>query len=170
MGVIDLPLKEIINELKQVVNFMRRAMHSNVRNAESILNSYISENFGKLLVVRRHGSDNALMTEFGMRREADESITRSSIAGRVEHGITPGYCDFFIEEQMMRAHCAAHSYGYASFCKKLQEIDNVTVEIIKKDMAAKTKAPPMRVQALKIRRRIEDVDGLLQTAPTLEAA
>jgi len=130
----------------------------------------ISENFGKLLVIRRHSQSNALMAEFGMGREADESITRSSISGRVEHNLTPGYCDFFIEEQMMKAHCAAHSFGYAAFCKKLAETNNIMVEFLKKDMTAKTKAPPMRVQAIKVRRRLEDVGEILQNPPALEAA
>ena len=170
MGIIDLPLKEIINTYKDVVGFMRKSMRTNARTAESVLNSYISENFGKLLVIRKHASNNSLMAEFGAGREADESITRSSIAGRVEHDVTPGYCDFFIEEQMLKAHCAAYSFGYAAFCKKLAETSNITVEFLKKDMAAKTKAPPMRVQAIKVRRRIEDVDGLLPPATSLEAA
>lgn len=170
MGIIDLPLKEIINTYKDVVTFMRKSMRTNARTAESVLNSYISENFGKLLVIRKHASNNSLMAELGAGKEADESITRSSIAGRVEHDITPGYCDFFIEEQMLKAHCAAYSFGYAAFCKKLAEVSNITVEFMKKDMAAKTKAPPMRVQAIKVRRRIEDVDGLLPTSPSLEAA
>jgi hypothetical protein len=170
IGIIDLPIKEILGAYKDVVAFMRKSMRNNARTAEHVLNSFISENFGKLLVVRRHAQSNALMTEFGMGREADESITRSSISGRVEHNITPGYCDFFIEEQMMKAHCAAHSFGYAAFCKKLAETNNIVVEFVKKDMTAKTKAPPMRVQAIKVRRRAEDVDELLQNPPSLEAA
>ena len=170
LGIVDLPLKQIIGAYKDVVNFMRKSMRSNVRTAENVLNSFISENFGKLLVIRRHSQSNALMAEFGMGREADESITRSSISGRVEHNLTPGYCDFFIEEQMMKAHCAAHSFGYAAFCKKLAETNNIVVEFLKKDMTAKTKAPPLRVQAIKVRRRLEDVSEILQTPPALEAA
>ena len=170
MGAIDLPIKEIMAAYKEVIGFMRKSMRTNVRTAENVLNSFISENFGKLLVIRRHAQSNALMAEFGMGREADESITRSSISGRVEHNLTPGYCDFFIEEQMMKAHCAAHSFGYAAFCKKLAETDNIMVEFLKKDMTAKTKAPPMRVQAIKVRRRLEDIGELLQNPPALEAA
>lgn len=170
MGIIDLPLKQIIEAYKDVVAFMRKSMRTNMRTAEGILNTYVSENFGKLLVIRKHNASNSLMAEFGAGREADESITRSSIAGRVEHDITPGYCDFFIEEQMMKAHCAAYSFGYAAFCKKLADTPHISVEFLKKDMAAKTKAPPMRVQAIKVRRRIEDVDDLLQAPPSLEAA
>ena len=170
LGIVDLPLKQIIGAYKEVINFMRKSMRTNVRTAENVLNSFISENFGKLLVIRRHAQSNALMAEFGMNKEADESITRSSISGRVEHNLTPGYCDFFIEEQMMKAHCAAHSFGYAAFCKKLAETNNIVVEFLKKDMTAKTKAPPMRVQAIKVRRRLEDVSEILQTPPSLEAA
>ena len=168
--VIDLPIKHIIEAYKDVVAFMRKSMHSNVRTAENVLNNFISEHFGKLLVIRRHASNHSLMAEFGAGREADESITRSSIAGRVEHDITPGYCDFFIEEQMLKAHCAAHSFGYAAFCKKLAATPNITVEFMRKDMTAKTKAPPMRVNAMKVRRRLEDVDAILPLAPSLEAA
>jgi len=170
IGVIDLPIKHIIEAYKDVVAFMRKSMRSNVRTAENVLNNFVSEHFGKLLVIRRHASNHSLMAEFGAGREADESITRSSIAGRVEHDITPGYCDFFIEEQMLKAHCAAHSFGYAAFCKKLAATPNITVEFVRKDMTAKTKAPPMRVNAMKVRRRLEDVDAILPIAPSLEAA
>jgi hypothetical protein len=71
---------------------------------------------------------------------------------------------------MLKAHCAAHSFGYAAFCKKLAETPNITVEFMRKDMTAKTKAPPMRVNAMKVRRRLEDVDAILPLTPSLEAA
>lgn len=167
-GIVNLPLAQILEAFKEVVNYMRRAMQVGYRSAEDVLSSYIGENYGKFVVIRK--SNGSLMAELGGSQEIDQSITRTSVAGRVERDVTPGYVDFYIEEQMIKAYCAAMSFGYAAFCKKLAAVQNVTVEFMKKDMTAKTRAPQMRVNAIKIRRREEDVGELFPPAPTVEAA
>ncbi len=167
-GIIDLPLQAILDAFKGAVMYMRQSMKVGVRTAEDVLSSYVGENYGKFIVVKK--SNGSFLAELGGSQEVDASITRSTVAGRVERDITPGYVDFFIEEQMLKAYCAAMSFGYAAFCKKLTALPNVTVEFLKKDMTAKTRAPQMRVNAIKIRRREEDVDEILAPAPTLEAA
>ena len=109
------------------------------------------------MVVKR--SDGSLLAQLGGNQEIDQSITRTSVAGRIEHEITAGFVDYYIEEALLKAYCATMSFGYAAFCKQLSEADGFFVERMKKDMTSKTKGPPMRVNALKIRRRSGDWDA-----------
>ena len=135
-------------------------MKNGARAAEDVLNAYTGENYGKFVVVKR--SDGSLLAQLGGNQEIDQSITRTSVAGRIEHEVTPGFVDYYIEESLLKAYCATMSFGYAAFIKQLSETDGFFVERMKKDMTAKTKGPPMRVSALKIRRRSGewDVDAL----------
>ena len=159
-GIVDLPIKEIVKAFKDAVNYMRKAMKNGARAAEDVLNAYTGENYGKFVVVKR--SDGSLLAQLGGNQEIDQSITRTSVAGRIEHEVTPGFVDYYIEESLLKAYCATMSFGYAAFIKQLSETEGFFVERMKKDMTAKTKGPPMRVNALKIRRRSGewDVDTL----------
>jgi hypothetical protein len=156
-GIVDLPLKEIIKAFHDAVKYMRKAMKASTRAAEDVLNAYTGENYGKFVVVKR--SDGSLLAQLGGNQEIDQSITRTSVAGRIEHEITAGFVDYYIEEALLKAYCATMSFGYAAFCKQLSEADGFFVERMKKDMTSKTKGPPMRVNALKIRRRSGDWDA-----------
>jgi arsenate reductase-like glutaredoxin family protein len=85
--------------------------------------------------------------------------------GRIEHGITPGYIDYFIEQSMLKACCANMSFGYSDFKRQLGEQFRVT-EVSKKDMTAKTRGPQMRVAVLRISRLITEKDHeLLNSVP-----
>jgi hypothetical protein len=156
-GIIDLPMREIIQAYKDAVKYMRKAMKASSRSAEDVLNSYTGEHFGRFVVVKR--SDGSLLAQLGGGQEIDQTITRTSIAGRIEHELTPGFIDYYIEESLLKAYCATMSFGYAAFCKQLGEIEGVFVERMKKDMTSKTKGPQMRVNAIKIRRRVGESDA-----------
>jgi hypothetical protein len=156
-GIVDLPMKEIIKAFQDAVKYMRKAMKAGARAAEDVLNAYTGENYGKFVVVKR--SDGSLLAQLGGNQEIDQSITRTSVAGRIEHEITPGYVDYYIEETLLKAYCATMSFGYAAFIKQLSEAEGFFVERMKKDMTSKTKGPPMRVNSLKIRRRSGEWDA-----------
>jgi len=156
-GIVDLPMKEIIKAFQDAVKYMRKAMKAGARAAEDVLNAYTGENYGKFVVVKR--SDGSLLAQLGGNQEIDQSITRTSVAGRIEHEITPGYVDYYIEETLLKAYCATMSFGYAAFIKQLSETEGFFVERMKKDMTSKTKGPPMRVNSLKIRRRSGEWDA-----------
>jgi hypothetical protein len=156
-GIVDLPMKEIIKAFQDAVKYMRKAMKAGARAAEDVLNAYTGENYGKFVVVKR--SDGSLLAQLGGNQEIDQSITRTSVAGRIEHEITPGYVDYYIEETLLKAYCATMSFGYAAFIKQLSETEGFFVERMKKDMTSKTKGPPMRVNSLKIRRRAGEWDA-----------
>jgi hypothetical protein len=82
----------------------------------------------------------------------------------VEHELTNGFIDYYIEEQLLKAYCASMSFGYSSFKRGLEDL--FVVEYMKKDMMAKTKGPQMRVQVMKIRRRVEEVDeSIINSVP-----
>ena len=88
-------------------------------NRPDVLNAYTGENYGKFVVVKR--SDGSLLAQLGGNQEIDQSITRTSVAGRIEHEITPGYVDYYIEEALLKAYCATMSFGYTAFIKQLSE-------------------------------------------------
>ena len=73
------------------------------------------------------------------------------VAGRVEHNLTPGHIDYFIEEQQLRAHCVTMSFVYNEFKRQLESTPGFVVQYMKKkDMLSKTRGPAMRVAAMRI--------------------
>lgn len=96
--------------------------------------------------------EGALAASIGEEGVIDQSITRSEIFGRVEHNVTPGHVDYYIEEQLLKKYCSGMSFGYSDFKKQMEAAYNVTY--LKKDLMSKTKGPQMRVNAIRISRRI----------------
>lgn len=163
-GVVDIPMGKIIEFLHTIVTGMRNSIKGNARSAEDVLNAYTREHYGSFIVIR-HVDGNRVLAELGSGKEVDDSTTRSRIMGRIEHGITPGYIDYFIEQSMLKACCANMSFGYADFKRQLGSQFKVT-ELSKKDMTAKTRGPQMRVAVLKISRLITEKDNeLLNSVP-----
>lgn len=147
-NIVTLPVQQIITSLKVIVEKTRLTVRSSVRTAEDVLNSYIREFYGRFVVVR--AIDGAIQATFGESGTVDESITRTQICGRVERNVVPGYVNFFIEEQLLKAYCSSMSFGYIDFRKQIEAL--YRVEYTKKDMLSKTKGPQMRVNAIKISR------------------
>jgi len=81
-------------------------------------------------------------------------LTRSDVAGRVEHGFTPGHVDYFIEEQLLKQHCVSMSYGYRDFKEHLEKLPNYKIKYLRKDMLSKTRGPTMRVNVMQITRPV----------------
>ena len=137
-------------------------MKVSARTAEDVLNAFTRDNYGSFVVIKPgHGG---LMAELGSGGQIDQSITRNKVLGRVEHELKNGVIDYFIEEQVLKSYCASMSFGYTSLKRGLE--DMFSVEYMKKDMMAKTKGPQMRVQVMKIRRKVGDLDeGILNPVP-----
>jgi hypothetical protein len=165
-GIVNIPMKKILDCFKKVVPAMRGNIKSSARNAEDVLNSYIRENYGHFIVVRQQESK--ILAELGSGGEVDKATTRSNVMGRVEHGFTPDHIDFFIEEQLLKAYCSSMSFGYADFKRQLAQAFAVT-HMPKKDMTARTQGPQMRVSVLKISRRVSDMDDETRTTLSLGA-
>jgi hypothetical protein len=80
------------------------------------------------------------------------------VLGRVEHGLlTPGYREFYIEEQLLKKHCVSMSFGYDEFKAQMEEL--FTCKYVKKDMLSRTNGPAMRVNTMHITFREEVFDG-----------
>jgi hypothetical protein len=149
-GIANFPMEGIIGVLKGMVNDAKRMVRDNVRTAEDVLNAYTREYYGKMVVVK--ALEGALAASIGEEGLIDQSITRSEIFGRVEHGVTPGHVDYYIEEQLLKKYCSGMSFGYSDFKKQMETEYNVSY--LKKDLMSKTKGPQMRVNAIKISRRV----------------
>lgn len=165
-GIANINMQAVIAEYKAAVEYMRSSIKQNSRTAEDVLNAYTQEYFGNFVVIKFNTLDGVL-AELGHGGAIDASTTRSNIMGRIEHGTTPGYIDYFIEERLLKAFCSSVSFGYADFKKQLESLFAVT-HISKKDMTARTKGPQMRVSVIKISRRVDEED--LQAILPLAAA
>lgn len=154
-NIIDLPVDGIIESLHKLVVKARKIVKSGTRTAEDVLNAFTREHFGSFVVLRI--SNGSLMAALGNGQEIDQTITRSKVMGRVEHEIAKrGYVEYFIEEQVLKAHCVSMSFGYEAFKRNIQAIRGYVVQFTRKDMMAKTKGPQMRVRTISISRPIED--------------
>jgi len=154
-NIVDLPVERIIQSLHALVEKARTVIITSVRSTEDILNAFTRDNYGRFVMVRK--SEGAVLAQLGSGGAIDESLTRTSVMGRVEHGFAKGYVDYFIEEALIKSHCVAMSYGYDDFRRQMES--KYTVVFLRKDMMAMTKGPQMRVRAMHIRRRVEDVEG-----------
>lgn len=153
--VIDLPVDKIIESLKKMIDKARTVVRSGGRSAEDVLNAFTRDNYGQFVVLKV--SDGKLFAALGSGAQIDQSITRSKVMGRVEHGLNKvGFVEYFIEEQVLKAHCVSLSYGYEAFKKAIQATPGYAVAFTRKDMLGRTRGPQMRVRAMVISRPVED--------------
>jgi hypothetical protein len=155
-NLIDIPKGPIIDVLRLMVYSARGIIHGSKRTPEDVLNAYTREYFGKFVVVKAvNGTIDATLGGSGM---IDQSLTRSDVAGRVEHGFTPGHVEYYIEEQLLKAHCVTMSYGYKDFKEGLELLPNYKINYLRKDMLSKTRGPTMRVNVMQITRPVSEED------------
>jgi hypothetical protein len=149
-NVIDLPVQPIIETLRKMVNNGRAALRGSKRNAEDILNAYTRENYGKFVVVKY--VNGIVEASMGVDGVVDQSLTRTMIAGRVEHGRTLNSIDYFIEESQLKHHCSSMSFGYSDLINHLTAMPHYKISFAKKNMLAKTRGPEMRMNVICISR------------------
>lgn len=158
-GIAEFPLVEIIESYRKRITIQRASIKGGYRSAEDVLNAFVQEYQGKFVVVR-YGDKAGPLAHLGDGSMVDRNTTRAEVMGRVEHGVTAGHVDFFIEERMLKSFCSNMSFGYSNFKRQLEDQFTVTY-VTKKDMMSKTSAPPMRVSAMKISRAVTEVDETL---------
>jgi hypothetical protein len=158
-NIAEFPLTEIIDSYRKRILIQRASIKGGHRSAEDVLNAFVQEYQGKFVVVK-YGEKAGPLAHLGDGSMVDRNTTRAEVMGRVEHGVTAGHVDFFIEERMLKSYCSNMSFGYTNFKRQLE--DEFTVSYVtKKDMMAKTSAPPMRVSAMHISRKITESDETL---------
>lgn len=153
-NVVDIPMQEVLNSLRNHLDGMRSNIKGGKRTAEDVLNGFIQEYQGRFVVVK-YGEKVGPLAHFHDGSMVGKTTTRAEVMGRVEHGMTAGCIDFFIEERLFRAYCSNMSFSYTNLKKQLETLFTVSY-VPKKDMMSKTDAPPMRVSAMKISRKISD--------------
>ena len=152
--VIDIPMQPIMDVLRTMVDNGREALRGSKRSAEDILNAYTRENYGKFIVVKN--VEGKLSANLGGQGLIDQSISRSQIAGRVEHDISPNRIDYYIEISQLKAHCAAMSHGYADMVKELSANSHFKVWFERKNMLARTRGPETRMYSICISTPVVD--------------
>ena len=155
-GLADIPMQEIIESFRRVVNNMRAAIRGGKRTADDVLNAFIQEYQGSLVVVK-FGEKAGALAHFHDGAVIGKNTTRKEVMGRVEHGVTAGSIDFYIEERLLKAFCSNMSFSYTNFKRQLESLHTVSY-MPRKDMLAKTEGPPMRVAVMKISRHETDAD------------
>jgi hypothetical protein len=167
-GLVEIPMQEMIEAFRKVLVVLRSSIKSNKRTADDVLNSYIQEHQGKFVVVK-YGEKAGVLAHFHDGSMVGKSTTRAEVMGRVEHGVTEGCIDFYIEERLLRSYCSSRSFSYNNFKQQIQE-SHIVAYMAKKDMMARTEAPPMRVAAIKITKRIHDDEAVFLQPPLPVAA
>jgi hypothetical protein len=158
-GIVNIPMPEIIAAFGRRIDAMRKAVNSNKRTAEDILNAFIRENNGHFVTVN-FGASGGVLAQMGDGAAIDKTTTRTSVQGRVENGLTPGCSDLYIEERVLRTFCSSMSFGYADFKKQLETHPHMEVSYNpRKDLMSRTNGPLMRVAAMKISRPLDEDDG-----------
>lgn len=156
-GILDVEINKVITALKELVEKARNVVKTSVRSAEDVLNTYIGDNYGSFIVLKK--SEGKILAAWGDNGDiVDRSTTRSKVLGRVEHGLmAPGYREFFIEEQLLKKHCVSMSFGYDEFKAQMEE--TFRCKYVKKDMLSRTNGPAMRVNTMHISFKEEVFDG-----------
>lgn len=151
-GLIDLPIKPLIAALLEMVEKARKAHKNAARSAEDVLNTFTREFYGKFVVVRKD-EHNKILAEMG-KEITGKTSTRNTVMGRIEHGSrSAAYVEYFVEEQILKQHCASMSFGYADFQRQLAALKSEGFAVrfnIKKDMLAHTDGPSLRVSVMHI--------------------
>ena len=158
-GLCNIPLQEIIESYRRQIANLRACIKGGKRTAEDVLNAYIQEYQGKFVVVK-YGDKAGPAAMFSDGTSVGRTTTRQEVMGRVEHGVSPGTVDFYIEERLLRAFCSNMSFSYATFKTEIAQTFSVYAAP-KKDMLAKTDGPPMRVLALKLTANANTLDDAL---------
>lgn len=156
-GIVDLPMKAILDAFRELLVNMRDNVKGSLRTAEDVLNAYTRDNYGKMIVVRFDEKLKRVEAAFGHGAPVDESLTRTSVMGRVEHDITPHHIDYYIEESMLKGYCGAMGFGFSDFKRQLAL--QYAVTMCKKNMTGRSRGPVMRVNALKISVRMNEEDA-----------
>ena len=163
-GIVNIPLQEIIESYRRQIDHQRQAIKGGKRTAEDVLNSYTQEFQGKFVIVK-YGEKASPAAMFGDGTTVGRTTTRQEIMGRVEHGVNPGYVDYYIEERLLRAYCSNMSFSYATFKADIAQ-SFIVHQVAKKDMTAKTDGPPMRVATLRLSANMSTLDDtVLQSIP-----
>lgn len=120
-----------------------------------MLNAYTRDYYGKFVIVRRDDLG-AAKAEMGLDASTRHS-TRQTVMGRIELNGPGDLVEYFIEEQLLRQHCAGCSFGYADFQRQMLQTEGryqrnapgYKVRFgVRKNLLANTDGPALRVSCM----------------------
>lgn len=167
-GALPLPLKPIEAVFRKMLDGMREHTRSGVRTAADVLGMFVRENYGSFVSILYVDSKPTVAGD-SLDLTQNRSLARLKIMGRVERGLRHEEADIFIEERVIRAFCAAKSFGYDSFRTEIAETCKVSFGF--KNLTAKTDGPDMRVRAMRITspaNMLDDPNMAANTAPQID--
>jgi hypothetical protein len=151
-NVVDIPVKEIVEFWLKIVKRQRKIIAGNQNTAIDVLNAYTREHNGHFVMAEA----GVVMQHLGGKYAIQPNTARTIVRGRVEFNVVPGYMDHYIEEKMLRMHCAEIGVGYETFLSELENAATVRLQI--KNLLMGTKGPSLRVTCVKITRPIAAMD------------
>ena len=151
-NIIDIPTSGIRDFWKGIVDDQRGMIDQNNSTALDLLNRYIADNTGAFVHVKQ-GLVTQSLVDFG---RASPTSPKGAVRGRVEHNMAAGESVFYVEEKLLRIHCADAGVGYTSFIKELT--GQTSVAITRRDLLAGTSGPAMRVSCVVVTQKLEKDD------------
>lgn len=149
-NIVDIPTSGIRDFWKTIVDAQRAMIGENISTALDLLNRYIADNSGAFVHVKQ-GVVTSALVDFG---KLSPTSPKGAIRGRVEHNATAGESVFFVEEKLLRIHCADVGVGYTDFVKELSTQTAVAKQ--RKDLTAGTTGPALRVPCLMVTLKLVD--------------
>lgn len=170
-NLLELPVTALVKELAAMVEKARGAHVQSARDAEDVLNAYIQEFYGKFIVLRMD-ERGKILTTIG-EDAMGKTSTRGAVMGRIEHGtINELFVEFFVEEQMLKKHCASMSFGYTDFKRQLEKLrkDDYIVKFgVRKDMLSRTEGPTLRLNVMHLSIPKAKIDAQENALPLVES-
>ena len=143
--IIDIPVSPIRDFWMGIVTTQRDIIRDNVSTAIDLIHRYIADNNGSFVKVKSGLVTQALM-DFG---KLSPDSPKGAIRGRVEYNTATDTAMFFVEEKLLRVHCAAAGVGFTPFLAELGT-QAAVVPGMRKDLLAGTNGPSMRVKCVQI--------------------
>jgi hypothetical protein len=144
-GVVNLPMTEIARFVIKLVKTSRRTIKKNDMDAKAYLSSFIQQNYGKLLVLKKENDTTRI--NLGLNDVTDQSLARGDIKARIEVGFQKGTTDVFIDRKELAGFCSKINYSSAEFQRHLSVLGFQVRETMK-SMFANTRiplSPPVKV-------------------------
>ena len=155
-NIIELPSSGFRDFWLDIVKSQRKIISDNVSTALDLLHRYIADNNGMFVKVKS-GLVTQSLIDFG---KLSPDSPKGAIRGRVEYDTVSDSAKFFVEEKLLRVHCASAGVGYTPFLAELAG-QAAVIPGVRKDLLAGTNGPSMRVKCVQITQplaSVEDVD------------
>lgn len=154
-GIVSVPTSELMDFwLEEVIRPTRATIGANQVHAMDVLTAYIRENNSNFI----HVSASILLNQAGKNYVIAPDTSPRMIRGRIEYDMPVGYENLYIEESMLKRHCAERNFSYNSFLKELASAGVLSQG--RKNLTAGSKSPALRTACICITRPISGTKAI----------